>query len=106
MVRGHAIAEAYVAAQATTGVIAPQIIPADCYFVLGDNRADSLDSRSWGVLPRASVLGRARMILWSSDGPVGRRELGIAGATPFPASEGRGLARGGSPSNRLFKFIQ
>ena len=86
IVSGHALPEPYVAAQATTGSISPQIIPADCYFVLGDNRADSLDSRSWGVLPRSS---------WS-DGPgwcsgratgVGSREWGVVAATsPTPRS--------------------
>jgi signal peptidase I len=47
-------------------VILPQIVPADCYFVMGDNRADSFDSRNWGVLPRALIVGRARLVLWSS----------------------------------------
>jgi len=66
IVCGHALPEPYVAAQATSGLIAPQIIPAGSYFVLGDNRADSLDSRSWGVLPQDAVIGRARLVLWSS----------------------------------------
>jgi signal peptidase I len=66
VIGGHAIAEPYVAQQAATGSIAPQIIPADSYFVLGDNRASSLDSRSWGVLPRAMVVGKARLVLWNS----------------------------------------
>src|SRR5438067_1900734 len=55
IVCGHALPEPYVAAQATSGLIAPQIIPAGSYFVLGDNRADSLDSRSWGVLSREAI---------------------------------------------------
>jgi signal peptidase I len=66
LIGGHAVAEPYVAQQAATGSIAPQIIPADTYFVLGDNRASSLDSRSWGVLPRSMVVGKARLVLWNS----------------------------------------
>jgi signal peptidase I len=106
IVRGHAIAEPYVATQASTGAIAPQIIPAGCYFLLGDNRAGSLDSRSWGVLPRASVIGRARMVLWSSKTPVGSREPGVAVATPFPASNARPPGPGPSRGNRFFRRIQ
>src|SRR5438270_2133392 len=56
IVSGHALPEPYLAVQATSGAISPQIIPADTYFVLGDNRADSLDSRRWGVLPREAVV--------------------------------------------------
>jgi len=70
-VGGHALAEPYVARQAASGTIAPQIIPANCYFVAGDNRDDSLDSRNWGVLPRNLIVGRARWILWSwGDGSL------------------------------------
>ncbi|HEY2091665.1 MAG TPA: signal peptidase I [Thermoanaerobaculia bacterium] len=73
VIGGKSVAEPYVAEQAASGAIAPQIVPHDCYFVMGDNRASSLDSRSWGVLPRSAIIGRARMVLWSSksrDGNV------------------------------------
>jgi signal peptidase I len=62
----HALAEPYLLAPAESGAISAQIVPADSYFVMGDNRANSYDSRNWGALPRDLVLGRARMILWSS----------------------------------------
>ncbi len=65
---GRTVAEPYLLRQAATTAITPQIIPADSYFVLGDNRTDSLDSRAWGVLPRSCIIGRARLVLWSSGG--------------------------------------
>ncbi len=37
------------------------------YFVIGDNSADSFDSRFWGLLPESAVIGRAILIYWSWD---------------------------------------
>jgi signal peptidase I len=68
MIGDHIIVEPYLRDPQTSGSIAPQIVPGDCYFVMGDNRRDSLDSRSWGVLPRDLIVGRARVVLWSSGG--------------------------------------
>jgi len=44
---------------------APEVVPENQFFVAGDNRDDSYDSRSWGYVPRENLKGRARMI-WLS----------------------------------------
>lgn len=42
----------------------PSAIPEDQYFVMGDHRTNSSDSRSWGVLPRERILGKAWISYW------------------------------------------
>lgn len=42
-------------------------IPAGKYFVMGDNRNNSEDSRYWGFVPRELVIGRAMFVYWSYD---------------------------------------
>jgi signal peptidase I len=39
-------------------------LPAGSYYVLGDNRRDSDDSRDWGPVPRDQIVGRALLGLW------------------------------------------
>jgi signal peptidase I len=72
----------------------PFKVPPDSYFVMGDHRADSRDSRHWGFVPRRLVRGRALLIYWSwipSYCPKHRsrvtrlhrkRPAGVAGGTP------------------------
>ena len=40
----------------------PFIVPKDTYFMMGDNRGNSKDSRYWGFLPKENVIGRAVML--------------------------------------------
>lgn len=48
----------------------PLRVPEDSYFVMGDNRDRSYDSRFWGFVAKEQVKGRAFMKLWSVDGPI------------------------------------
>ncbi|NOY77139.1 MAG: signal peptidase I [Calditrichaeota bacterium] len=45
----------------------PVVVPPNSYFMMGDNRDNSSDSRYWGFLPHDNVLGEALIIYWSWD---------------------------------------
>jgi signal peptidase I len=64
----------------------PVMIPADQYFMMGDNRDNSQDSRYWGFLSRELVKGRALVIYWSYE--AGREDYQENG----PGATLRGLA--------------
>jgi len=45
----------------------PYVVPVDRYFMMGDNRDNSYDSRYWGSVPKDLILGEAILIHWSWD---------------------------------------
>lgn len=49
------------------------VVPPNTYFVLGDNRYVSSDSRDWGIVPKANIIGRAAFVYW----PLGQDNNGF-----------------------------
>lgn len=45
----------------------PMIVPDNSFFVMGDSRDNSEDSRYWGFVPRDLIIGRAMFVYWSCD---------------------------------------
>jgi len=71
--------EAVPAGNAPTGyseIRFPYKVPDNCYLARGDNRTNSYDSRFWGCVPRANIIGTPVMIYMSLDGPSDAWEPG------------------------------
>jgi len=69
-INGQRLAEPYVAAPMDPREhFGPVTVPAKSYFVMGDNRANSYDSRYWGFVPRSAIVGTPAVIYMSIDAP-------------------------------------
>ena len=67
-VNGKDLVEAYVPpAYRDDSNMAPLTVPDNNYFVLGDHRASSNDSRAWGLVPRNYIYGKAVFVFWPFD---------------------------------------
>jgi signal peptidase I len=64
-INGHLQREPYVDHRTVDSVyFGPVVVPRGDVFVMGDNRADSHDSRDYGGVPRRSLIGRVLATLW------------------------------------------
>ena len=63
IVNGRRLPEPYLTARGATDMHAVELAD-DEYFVLGDNRAGSRDSRHWGPLPADQIIGKVWAIYW------------------------------------------
>ena len=121
-VNGEKIVEPYVTSGAQIAgltvrdELSDRVVPDGAYFVMGDNRRGSRDSREWGFLPRKFIVGKVWVAYWPVESvgviehfqlivpePGGRKEAAGAGAvavfstiavTDSTAGENAAAARG------------
>ncbi|MCS7314259.1 MAG: signal peptidase I [Bryobacterales bacterium] len=73
LINGKPLEEEYVPRQYRDARDMPPVrVEADAYFVLGDHRNSSNDSRSWGLVPRRNIYGKAVFVYWPLErlGPL------------------------------------
>ena len=67
IINGKSLKEGYLPADGSSSGEADFILGADEYFVMGDNRLQSRDSRSWGALEQDKIVGLVRARFWPPD---------------------------------------
>ena len=81
-INGHKLDEPYVIHSDSVEIdgrdnFGPVEIPEEHFFLMGDNRDNSNDSRFWGVAPRESLIGKPLFVYWSYDEEPYSQELTV-----------------------------
>ena len=63
-VNGQALKETWTHYEPLSTPIGNVTVPANQYFMMGDNHPNSCDSRMWGTVPRSDIIGRAFVRIW------------------------------------------
>lgn len=66
-INGRQLEEKYLPAGLRYPDFGPVVVPENSYWMMGDNRNNSDDSRVWGPLPRENVIGKAMLVYWPLD---------------------------------------
>jgi signal peptidase I len=93
-VDGRRLDEPYVEAGRRGGTFGTYRVDENAYFLLGDNRRESCDSRSWGSLPQESIIGEVFATYWPPD------RIGLAAILLGTSLLPLGLRAGRRPPSR------
>lgn len=63
-VNGKALKEKWTHFEPLGNQIGNVVVPKNTYFMMGDNHANSCDSRTWGTVPRSDIIGKAFLRVW------------------------------------------
>ena len=91
LINGKELGEPYLDPErnVTTQSLPPVLVRPHYYFVMGDNRDNSSDSRSWGLVPEKYIYGKALFRYW----PIGKASV-ISHETEYPGIPRRERPRG------------
>ena len=71
LINGRPVPENYLPAGLKFDNYGPVKVPDGSYFMMGDNRNNSDDSRYWGMMPGKNIIGKAVLVYW----PLNRLEI-------------------------------